>query len=355
MPPFLQFFLRRLFAALVSAVIITMVLFAGVMMTPPDERVEIYMPKVGGNANISENFRQVLIRKYHLDQPYLVQYAYWVGSLFEGTWGYSPVLQGNVLPALLHRTPATLEIAICSLLLLIPLGLASGLFSGWRPGGRFDSWFRFTAYLGTNMPPIIFSMFALAIFYVRLGWFAPGRMDSTTEYQLTKTAFQAYTGALSLDALLNGRLDIFVKALRHLAMPVMTLAMFHWATLGRVTRATVITERAKEYIVAARARGVSERTLLWKHALRPILAPSLTTMALSAASILTGVYVVEIIFDIAGVSNVIVASMSSLAPDAAAALGFCVYSVLMVIGLMFIMDIIQALIDPRVRDEVMKS
>ncbi len=198
-------------------------------------------------------------------------------------------------------------------------------------------------------------MFALAVFYVRLSWFAPGRIDPTTEYQLTKTAFQAYTGALTLDALLNGRMDIFLKALQHLAMPVMTLAMFHWATLGRVTRATVLNERRKEYIIAARARGVNERTLLWRHALRPILAPSLTTMALSAASIVTGVYVVEIIFGIAGLSNVIVASMQSTAPDAAAALGFAVYSVLMVIGLMLVLDLIQAVLDPRVRDEVLKS
>ena len=355
MPPFLQFFIRRLFAALVSAVIITMVLFAGVMLTPPEERAEIYLPKISGNAKISQNMIEVIIRKYHLNEPYLVQYFYWVRSLFEGTWGYSPSLSGNVLPALLRRTPATLEIAFYSLLLLIPLGLASGLLSGWRPGSRFDGWFRASAYVGTSMPPFIFSMFALAVFYVRLHWFAPGRMDPTTEYQLTKTAFHAYTGALSLDALLNGRVDVFIKALQHLAMPVITLSMFHWATLGRITRATVITERSKEYIVAARARGVNERTLLWRHALRPILAPSLTAMALSAASILSGVYVVEIVFGIAGVSNVIVASMEAFAPDAAAALGFAVYSVLMVIGLMFIMDIVQALLDPRVRDEVLKS
>ncbi|HEY6074750.1 MAG TPA: ABC transporter permease [Anaerolineales bacterium] len=355
MPPFLQFLIRRLFAALVSAIVITMVLFAGAMLAPPEERAKIYMPTVKGEVFSTEKMIENVIRKYHMDEPYLVQYVYWVRSLFDGTWGYSPNLNGNVMPTLIRRTPATLEIAFYSLLLLIPLGLASGLYSGWKPGSRLDGWFRAGAYLGTSMPPFIFSMFALAVFYVRLSWFAPGRLDPTTEYQLTKTAFQAYTGALTLDALLNGRFDIFLKALQHLAMPVMTLAMFHWATLGRVTRATVLNERRKEYIIAARARGVNERTLLWRHALRPILAPSLTTMALSAASIVTGVYVVEIIFGIAGLSNVIVASMQTTAPDAAAALGFAVYSVLMVIGLMLVMDLIQAVLDPRVRDEVLKS
>ncbi len=126
MPPFLQFLIRRLFAALVSAIVITMVLFAGVMLAPPEERAKIYMPIVKGEVFSTAKMLENVISKYHMDEPYLVQYVYWVRSLFDGTWGYSPNLNGNVLPALLHRTPATLEIAFYSLLLLIPLGLASG-------------------------------------------------------------------------------------------------------------------------------------------------------------------------------------------------------------------------------------
>jgi peptide/nickel transport system permease protein len=354
MPPYIQFLIRRLLAAFASAIIITMLLYAGVMLAPPEERVNIYLPKIGGNAALSENYINLMIHRYHLDQPYLVQYTYWVRSLFEGTWGYSPTLEGNVLPALLHRTPATLEIAVYSLLLLIPLGLASGLFAGWRPGGSWDGLFRSLAYVGTAMPPFIFSMFALAVFYVQLRWFAPGRLDSLTQYEMLKSGFQSYTGALTLDSLLNLRPDIFFKALRHLAMPILTLSMFHWATLGRIARAAVIEERRKEYILAARGRGLSENDLIWVHALRPILAPSLTAMALSAASIVTGIFVVEIIFDIPGVSQIIVTAME-FGADAAATLGFAVYSILMVMGLMFAMDLLQAALDPRIRDEVMKS
>jgi peptide/nickel transport system permease protein len=353
MPPFVQYFIRRLLAAIASGIIITMLLYAGIMIAPPEERVSIYMPNVEGNARISQNFIEVMIEKYHLDEPYLVQYVYWVRSLFEGGWGYSPTLNGNVLPALLRRTPVTLEVALYSLLLLIPAGLASGLFAGWNPGKRFDGWFRFFAYIATAMPPFIFSMFALAVFYVNLRWFAPGRMDSAMEYQLLKTAFVPYTGALTIDGLLNGRVDVFVMALRHLAMPIMTLSMFHWATLGRITRSSVIGERTKEYIIAARGRGVRESNLLWVHALRPILAPSLTAIALSAATIVTGVFVVEIIFNLPGVSQVIVIATQNY-PDAAATLGFALYSVLMVIGMMLAIDLLQALLDPRVRDEVLK-
>jgi peptide/nickel transport system permease protein len=354
MPPFLQFLIRRIFAMFVSLVVITMVLYAGMMITPPEARARIYLPPGKGGERATEAFINVLIKKYHLDQPYLVQYGYWARSLIMGEWGYSPTLRGEVLPELLRRTPATLELSIFSLLLLIPLGLASGLVAGWRQNGWFDGIFRSTAFFGTSMPPFIFSMVLISIFYINLGWLAPGRMDVTTDLLMTKIGFVDYTGFLTLDSLLNGRPDVLWVSLKHLVMPVVTLSMFHWATLGRITRATVIGQRNKEYIIAARARGVNEKNLLWKHALRAILSPSLTAIALSAASVVTSIFVVEIIFGLTGVSQVIVIAMSTI-PDAPAALGFAVYSVLMVISLMFILDVAQALLDPRVRDEVLKA
>jgi peptide/nickel transport system permease protein len=353
MPPFVQFLIRRIFASFISLVVITMILYGGIMLTPPEARASIYFPP-GEKVRITQAFIDTIIEKYHLDDPYLVQYWYWVKSLVTGSWGYSPTLRSDVLPALLHRTPATLELSLYSLLLLIPLGLVSGLVAGWRNNSRFDGIFRGTAFFGTSMPPFILSMFLIAIFYVQLGWLAPGRMDVTTELNMSRTGFREITGLLTIDSLLNGRLDFFMVALRHLVMPVITLSLFHWATLARITRATVIGQSSKEYIVAARSRGVGEKSLLWKHALRAIMAPSLTTMALSAASVVTSIFVVEIIFGLTGVSSVIVESMQS-SPDAPAALGFSVYSILMVVSLMFILDLTQAIFDPRVRDAVMQS
>jgi peptide/nickel transport system permease protein len=135
-------------------------------------------------------------------------------------------------------------------------------------------------------------------------------------------------------------------------MPALTLSLYHWATLGRLIRTTIIETRKKEYIISARARGFMERRVLWRHAFRNALAPALTSMGLSAAALLTGVYVVEIIFGIYGISEVITNAMSGI-PDAPAALGFAVYSVVIVLVLMFILDIIQAALDPRVRAEIL--
>jgi peptide/nickel transport system permease protein len=354
MPPFLRFLIRRIFLALVSLIVITLLLYAGLMVTPPEARARLYLPPGKGGERATQAVIEGNIERYHLDEPFLVQYFFWIKSLMSGSWGYSPTLKSDVLPSLLRRTPVTVELAFYSLILLIPLGLVSGLLAGWNPARPFDHIFRSVAFLGTSMPPFILSLVLLSVFYINLRWFEPSRLDIATSLEIDQGLFHKYTGLLTLDSLLNLRFDVYIKSLRHLAMPVLTLSLYHWATLGRITRTTVMEERNKEYIIAARARGVKESRLIWHHALRGILAPALTTMALSAAAIMTGVFIVEIIFNFKGVSEVIVLAMQSV-PDAPASLGFAVYSVCMVIGLMLILDIVQALVDPRVRDEVLRS
>lgn len=357
MPPLLQFVIRRFLVVPISLFFITLALYGGVMLTPAEARADLYMPS-NMNQNLSEeqiaNLREKIIDRYHLRDPFPVQYYYWAKTLFDGTWGYSPSMNADVLPSLLHRTPITLELAFYSMLFLVPLGLVSGVVAGWNRNGRFDRFFRGTAFLATSTPTFILALVLLSVFYINLGWFAPERISLNFGLELSKEGFTQYTGMLTVDSILNGRWDIFADAWKHLAMPVFTLSLYHWATLGRVARATVLNERRKEYVISARARGVTERDVLWHHVYRNVISPSLTSMALSAASIVTGVFVAEIIFDFNGISTVIVDAMSGI-PDAPAALGFAIYSVFMVLFLMFLLDIMQAFFDPRVREGVLRS
>jgi len=356
MPPFIQFVIRRFLMIPISLVIITVVLYGGVMLTPPEARASLYFPD-RMNPNMTEeqirNYQEQIIERYHLRAPFFVQYGYWVQSLFDGTWGYSPSIEEYVLPALLKRTPITLELAMYSLLFLVPIGLVSGVFAGWRRSGWFDRGFRAIAFLGTTTPSFILALVLLSAFYINLGWFAPGRISLNYSLEFAKGTFANYTGMLSIDSLLNGRLDVFKDAWKHLAMPVFTLSLYHWATLARIARASMINERGKEYILAARARGIAERRVVWNHAFWNMLTPSLTSIALSAASIITGVFVAEIIYDFNGVSSVILGAMRGI-PDAPAALGFTIYSVVLVLILMFLLDVLQAALDPRVREGVLK-
>jgi peptide/nickel transport system permease protein len=185
---------------------------------------------------------------------------------------------------------------------------------------------------------------------VDLHWFAPDRFSTAFYSYLHSAQFHPLTGFMILDGLLNGRPDVSLDAMRHLAMPVITLALAQWATLGRVTRATLIEEAGQDYVMAARARGVPERSIVWRHMLRNAISPAFASSMVSAASLLTGVFVSEIIFNYPGISYSAVQSMGGI-PDAPAALGFATFCVILVLILMGILDLVQYGLDPRIHEK----
>jgi peptide/nickel transport system permease protein len=192
----------------------------------------------------------------------------------------------------------------------------------------------------------------MRIFYVGLYWFPPERLGSQSSRVVASEEYRKLTGLLTVDGILNGRPEISLEALQHLVLPVVTLSIAYWGILGRVTRAAMIDEEGKEYIIAAKARGVGRRDLVWKHMGRNALTPALTSSMLSAAALFTSMFVVEIIFGFRGVSTLVVVSLD-YTPDATVLLGFAVYSVIVVLLLMLILDLLIAVFDPRVREGVL--
>jgi peptide/nickel transport system permease protein len=352
MSPFLKFLLRRLLTIPITLVVITAALYGMLMFSPPEERAEIYIPDRLPSNFTEEDMQRLterIIREHGLDDPFPVQYLRWVSGLLRGQWGYSPVLNGDILGMLAERLPATAELAIYTSLFFIPLGLASGVTAAWKQNRAADNGFRLLAFVGTSIPPFILGLLLLAIFYVALHWFPPMRLGVLQGSLVRSSAFHIYTGFLTIDGLLNGRPEISLEALRHLVLPVLTLSLSHWGTLGRLTRASVIQELEKPYITAARARGVASRPVVWRHAFRNAMVPALNSTALSAASLVTGVFVVEQVFGFHGVSELITASIGTTA-DIPLAVGFAVFSVLLVLPLMVALDIVQAIVDPRIRE-----
>ena len=351
MQPILRYLLKRLLAIPITLFILTAVIYGIIMLTPPGIRAVEYMPSNLPNFYTPADTRKLIdlqIQRYHLDAPFPVQYASWLVSLVRGDWGYSGKLHEDILPALIERTPATAELTFYAFLLFLPLGLWSGVFSGYKPGRLADTGFRLTAFIASSLPPFIFALILLAIFYVGLDWFPPGRIGLAAGFDVNSASFHLYTGFLTIDGLLNGRPDISLDAARHLVLPVITLALAQWAILGRITRAALVDEMRKDYINAARARGLSERQIAWGHAFKNTINPAMTSTALSAAAMMTMVFVVEIIFNIHGISDLAISGIN-IVPDAQAALGFTVYSVLIVLILMLLLDLLQMVFDPRIR------
>jgi peptide/nickel transport system permease protein len=353
MPPFFRFLIKRIFSIGLSFLVITAVLYGFMMFTSAEERATLYFPSNLGHMNDEQILKltERIIKQHHLRDPYPLQYASWLVSLAQGDWGWSPTLQEEVLNALLRRTSVTVELTMYALLFFIPLGLVSGAIAAWRRGQPFDVVMRGTAFAATSIPSFVIALLLIAFFYVGLHWFPPERLSTGVAMYVRSSQFNQYTGLVTVDGLLNHRPDVTLDALRHLVLPVIALSLVYWATLSRVTRITMVEELQKDYIIAARARGISERKIVWKHAFRNSLAPTLTFSALSAASLFTGVFVIERIFSIRGISDM---TMSLIAiADPPAVLGFAVYSVAAVLLIMLVLDILQAIFDPRVRDGVL--
>lgn len=349
MPSFLSNIIKRIFSILITLMVTTMVMYGIMMLTPVDTRVELFMPK-NLPARLTEaqieNIRQIKIKENHLNDSYPLQYYYWIKNLLHGEWGYSHTIGDDVFDAIIVRSPVTAELTLYSILVFIPLGLLSGVIAGSRQNKAADHGFRFSAYIATSLPPVILAMVLLSVFYVNLSWLSPERTNVTNYLLVESDQFRQFTGLLTIDGLLNGRLDVTLDALRHLVMPVLTLTLVHWATLARITRTAIIEVKHQDYVVAARARGLSEDRITWRHMLPNAIAPGLASSALSSASLVTGVFVVEIIYNFHGISEIATRSLQFI-PDAAAALGFSIYSVIVVLLLMTILDLVQALLDPR--------
>lgn len=357
MPPLLKFITKRIFAALFTLFILTILLYGTIAITPIEMRVALYMPD---NINLQvlydhpqaiENLKQRIIEEHNLNAPFPVQYIKWVTSFFTQNWGYSPSLKQEVLPALMLRAPATAELAIFSLILLIPLSLFCGIAAAANKEKVIDYTVRLFTLGFMSIPLFILALFLLAIFYVSLKWFSLGGMSH--DLYLLGSTFRSYTGLMTVDGLLNQRFDLVLKTLQHLTLPVITLVFSQWALLTRITRTALIEELKKEYILSAKAKGASEHTILWDHALKNALGVFLSNTALSAASFVTGVFVVERIFLWPGISDMALRS-GSYQPDAPAVMGFTVYSVMVVLLIMLFLDILQVIINPYISREALE-
>lgn len=353
-PPLFSFLLSRIATALITILIITAIIYAIVMLVPVEARAAVYLPDEYKPKSDEQIHRvlNVIIREYGLDDPYPVQYFRWLTQLIQGNWGWSPNIGQDVLEALLVRTPSTLELTLYSLLVFIPLGLLLGAYSGWKKESLLDRGFRLTSFIGISIPPFLLGLLLLSIFYAGLNWFPPGEVSLKSALVINHESFKNYTYLITIDGLLNGRPDVTLDALKHLILPTIALSLVHLATLGLVTRSSMIDELGKDYIRRAKSIGLSNRGIIWQHGFRNAMIPGLTSTALSAASIIMGVYVIEIVFNRHGVSELIsymLVNVRSSQVEAALPAGFAVYSALAVLPIMFLLDILQALGDQRIQ------
>jgi len=208
---------------------------------------------------------------------------------------------------------------------------------------------RTLSIIGWSLPTFWFGLILISIFFVGLGWFPTGRLSPNLQAFVSSPASEwtRYTGLYTIDGLLNGRLDIVIDALRHLVLPVVTLVVVIIALTIRVMRSSMLEALNKGYIVTARAKGLAKGEVINKHARRNALIPVVTISGMLIAGMLTGLTIVEYIFNIPGIG--MFAANAAISLDIPAVLGFALLSALVIVIANLLVDILYAYIDPRIR------
>jgi peptide/nickel transport system permease protein len=333
-----KFLARRLFTgAFVLFVVVTVAfLLAAVVPSDPAEKW------VGPHAT-SEQKAAARI-ELGLDKPLVVRYVNYLVNLVKGDMGMSIVSHRPVSVELAEAIPNTLELVIWSVALAFLAGLFLGVYSAYKENTALDHFSRFFSISIISTPSFWLALILQIIFSSTLHWLPlTGQMD--TVLKLTHPLTEV-TGLPLLDSIITGNWTVAGNLALHMVLPVLTLSSFSLALTARMTRSILLEVLNEDYIRAARAYGLKERVVLWRHAIKNVIGTVVTMLALSAGNALVNTFVVEAVFSWPGVGNLIARSVMNL--DYPAIIGVTVFAAIAYVLLNLVADIVIAL-DPRVR------
>jgi peptide/nickel transport system permease protein len=276
-----------------------------------------------------------------LDKPIFVQYGLFLKDALRGDLGDSIVTGRPVTTELLTRLPATLELTAFAMLIAILVGIPVGVISAVRQYSLLDKTTSVLALTGISMPIFWLAMILVVIFGVNLELLPfPGRLDPTT-------GITAITGLVLVDSLLTLNFAGFWDGLLHLIMPALALATIPMAVIMRMTRSSMLEVMNEDYVRTARAKGVVPWRVVFKHALRNAMLPTITVIGLQTGLLMGGAIITETIFSWPGIGLYAYNSISSR--DYASIQGVVLYAALLFVLINLLVDILYAILDPRVR------
>lgn len=315
---------------------ITVIVFFMMSLTPGDP-VELML----GDARATPELRESLRRDMGLDKPVHERFVLFLGNAATGEFGMSFHHRRPVSQVIWERVPATIELTLASMAIALAAGILLGVLAAVRRDGWIDRLATVTSLVGVSMPGFWFGILLILLFAVTLGILpASGRIAYAGEVPFV-------TGLLLIDTLLAGRFDSFLDALRHLLLPATTLGLAMAALLMRVTRSAMIEALAQDYVTFAEAKGLSRTRVLFRHALKNALIPTVTAAAIETGTLLGGNMIVETVFGWPGLGRLVVEGIFTRNyPLVQAAV--LLYAITYVV-LNFCADLLYATLNPRVR------
>jgi ABC-type dipeptide/oligopeptide/nickel transport system permease component len=329
------YFLQRLFGTLPVLLLITLLVFVLLHAAPGDPATML----LGQDTTAADLVEAK--KRWGLDQPVHIQYVKFVVSAAAGDFGKSFRFSAPVTEVIAQRLPATIELAIFSILIAVALAVPLGVWSGSRPNSWIDNMGTTFGLFGISMPNFWLGIMLILLFS---GTFHILPSAGRSTYGV---AGPAQTGFYFLDSLLQGNRAALKDAFLHVLMPALALGVNMIGILMRITRSSVLEAATEEYVVTARAKGLGNQTVLWRHVFGNALVPIVTVVGLEVGTLLSGSIIVETVFAWPGIGSLLIIGVT--ARDYPLVTGLVLMYTLAFVTINLIIDALYAVIDPRIR------
>ncbi len=325
----LNYFIRRCFYMIITILLISLISFILIQAPPGDfltSRLQSLRNQYGSAA---DEQIAALRHRYGLNKPIYVQYYKWIsGILLHRDFGISFLNNKPVIEIIKERLPPTLLITFLTLILLYAIAIPIGIYSAVKHNSIFDYLFTFLAFIGQATPNFLLALVLMYIFYNKFGWSMGGL------YSL-EFVDKPWTMAKIIDLL------------RHLILPIIVVGTAGTAWVVRVLRGTMLDELGKEYVQTARAKGLSERQLLWVHPFKVAILPLVSTIGWLLPQLVSGAVITSIVLNLPTTGATLFTALQTQDMYLAGSM-ILLLSVLTVIGTL-VSDILLIIIDPRIR------
>lgn len=332
----LRYLLSRLGTFVPTFIGVTLISFAFIRVLPGDPIIVM-----AGERGMSEERYQEMVVKLGFDKPIWQQYVDYLTGVLQGDLGESFVTKKPVWDEFFALFPATLELALCAMVIAIALGLPAGVIAAVNRGKFFDRALMSSALVGYSMPIFWWALLLIIVFSGNLGWTpVSGRIDLLY-------FFEPVTGFMLIDSLLSGQAGAFKSALRHLILPSIVLGTIPLAVIARQTRSAMLEVLGEDYIRTARAKGLGPSRINGLHALRNALIPVITVIGLMVGTLMAGAILTETIFSWPGIGKWMVDSI--FRRDYPVVQGGLLMIAVIVMIVNLTVDVLYGVINPKIR------